>query len=395
MSSSDVDTTLAAIDAALAGEPVARDLEPVADLSIALRELRPAPRPEFIRSLDARAAAGFARRRNPAARRRRAAPAAGLTAALRTHKLSSGLAVGAITAAVVALAVVLSSGAGRPHAVATSGPAQAAPSGRPAQETPSGGAAENNFGDLRSVPKAAEGTKSANAPAAGPAEPVRQIERGSALEVGVSPDAVQSSAQRVFTLVSAFKGYVQQSNVNSGGANGSATFAIRVPSANLSPAIAALSHIGHVRSETDNTADVTGQYDSLQGSLAEAQAERAGLLRSLAAGSESETALKARLHAVDTRIASLQGQLRALSQRVGYSSLALTLTAEAKAGAAGAGGLTPGGAARDAARILDAALAVLVLAAAAALPFAVVALLAWVASAALRRRAREQALDSG
>jgi Domain of unknown function (DUF4349) len=369
MSSSDVDTTLAAIDAALAGEPVAREHELLAAVSTGLRELRPLARPEFTRSLDARAAVGFAPPRKPRGRRRRAAQAR-VAAAVRAHKLSSGLAAGAIAAALVALAVVLSSGTGGQHAVVADS-AHKGPSGVPTAEA-----------------------SSASAPATA-AEPERQIERASSLEVGVSPDAIQSGAQRVFTLVGAFKGYVQQSNVNSGGAYGSASFDIRVPSANLSPAIAALSHIGHVRSETDNTNDVTGQSDSLQGSLAEAQAERAGLLRSLAAGSESEAALKARLRAVDARIASLQGQLRALRQRVGYSSLALTLTAEAKSGAAGPGGLTPGGAARDAARILDAALAVLVLAAAAALPFAALAMLAWVAFAALRRRAREQALDSG
>jgi hypothetical protein len=200
----------------------------------------------------------------------------------------------------------------------------------------------------------------------------------------------------VFTLVSAFKGYVQQSNVNSGGANGGASFDIRVPSANLSGAIAALSHLGHVRSESDTTNDVTRQYGSLQGSLTAAQAQRAGLLRALAAGAEAESSLLSRLHAVDARISTLQGQLRALRQRVDYTALALTLTAEAnQSGSAGSGSdLTPGSAARDAARILDAALAVLVLGGAAALPFALIALCVWLAVSALRRRAREQALDA-
>ncbi len=380
MSSDDVNRTLAALDAALAGEAVSAEDRPLGELATGLRELRPRPRPEFVRTLDARAAEGFAapRARAPRPPLRRPAGAKGRAAAALVRRRTAFYGAGAALATLaVALIVVLAGTGGRTHAVT-------ADRGGGASSAPAVAAPES------SVARAAKGAQ-AQAAAGTP----RQTERGSALEVGVSPDAIQSASQRVFTLVSALQGYVQQSNVNSGGADGSASFDIRVPSAKLSAAIAALSHIGHVRSETDNTNDVTGQYDSLQGSLAEARAERAGLLRSLAGGAEAEAALRARLRAVDARLASLQGQLRALKQRVGYSSLALTLTAEAKAGGAGAGSLTPGGAARDAGRILDAALAVLVLAGAAALPFAALALLAWVAFAAVRRRAREQALDAG
>jgi hypothetical protein len=385
MSSPEIQATLATVDAVLADEPVGPAQEPVAALSRTLRELRPAPSPEFARSLDARAAAGFAR---PRRSRRRISPARA-AGALRSRMLASGLAAGALAAAAIALAVVLSSGSAGRHAVVKDSGGAASSAGNGAAQ------AGSTFGTSTKAgasPKAAEAARSANSPA----EPARQVERGSSLEVGVSADSMQSAAQRVFTLVSAFKGYVQQSNVNSGGANGNANFDIRVPSTDLAATIAALGHLGHVRSETDNTNDVTSRYDSLQGALAAARAQRAGLLKVLARGSEPEAGVFSRLHEVQARISSLEGQLRSVRQRVDYSSLALTLSAEAGAGAgAGSDELTPGGAAADAGHILDAALAVLVLAAAVALPVGAVVLCLWLAFGALRRRAREQALDAG
>jgi hypothetical protein len=247
-------------------------------------------------------------------------------------------------------------------------------------------------------------------PSAAAGASTRLIERTATLDVGVAPDAIESRAQRVFTLVSAFGGYVRQSSVSSGepargvepahseeGQRGGASFDIRVPSANLSGAIAALAHLGHVRSENDTTNDVTDQHASLRTALGEAQAERSSLLAQLRqATAEPEGALlKARLHAVDERIGQLERQLRALDQRVTYTSLALSLTAEAPSGGAATGGdLTPGGAAHDAATILDAALAVLVIGAAALLPVTALGIAAWIAIATTRRRLREHALDA-
>jgi hypothetical protein len=189
---------------------------------------------------------------------------------------------------------------------------------------------------------------------------------------------------------------VRQSNVSSGSVGqGGATFDLRLPASNLTTAIAALSRLGHVRSETDTTNDVTDRLGSLERSIAGLQAERASLLRQLAAASEpqQEASLKARLHALEARISQLQGTVGALRNRVDYTSLALSLTPEAAAGAA-SGDLTPGGAADDAARILDAALAVLVIGAAAVLPLASLIVGVWFVTVLMRRRLREHALDA-
>jgi hypothetical protein len=124
------------------------------------------------------------------------------------------------------------------------------------------------------------------------------------------------------------------------------------------------------------------------------RAERASLLKQLARASEGqeEARLKDRLRYVDPQISQQQGALGALTNRINYTALALSLTAESAA-ASKQSGPTPGAAARDAGKVLEAALAVLVLAAAAALPLGFIALAAWVVIASARKRLREQALD--
>lgn len=399
---------LEAIDAALRGEAVAPEQAPLAELVHAVRALRPRPTDDFIQSLDARAAHGFRREgrpRHPAnGSPRPARPQRRERRPARTKRPwivgypAAGLALAAIVAVAVAVSI---SGSGHGPAApprplgapgrtfgavpVTSAPARVRSGAAAARASTAGPETQTT---LSTAP-------STSASTSGPAAAARQVERTSTLDVGVAPGAVQSAAQRVFTLASAFNGYVRQSNVSSGGGQGGASFDVSLPSSNLAAAVAALSHLGHVRSETDTTNDVTEQFDSLQRSLGGLRAERASLLRQLAAASEAPQAeaLKARLHSVEVRISQIQGTLRALKTRVDYTSLALSLTPESSGGAS-SGDLTPGGAARDAAGILEAALAVLVIGAAAALPVALLILAAAIAVAVARRRLREQALDA-
>jgi hypothetical protein len=293
---------------------------------------------------------------------------------LRTAAPALGLGLAVLIAVAVAVSL---SGSGRGRV--------AQPAVKSAPATP--------LGPLARAPSGGPAGPSVAAPSAAPA---RQLERTSTLDIGVAQDSIQSAAQRVFTLASAFGGYVKQSNVSSGGPlQGGASFDVRLPSSNLPSAIAALSRLGHVRSENDTTNDVTDQLSSLRRSLGGLEAERSSLLRQLAGASEAQQAarLKVRLHAVEARISQLQGALRALTARIDYTSLALSLTPEASGGAA-SGDLTPGAAAGDAAKILDAALAVLVIGGAAVLPLAVIVIAGWTAVALTRRRLREQALDA-
>jgi hypothetical protein len=393
---------LAAIDAALRGEAVAGTDAPLAELSRELQTMRPRPTDDFVRTLDVRAAGGFERERPRSAteaRRRvwpwrrpgQAPPARRRRRALFVSAV--GAAVTVVLVAVLAASQLRSGGGEAGPRPARAGPAFSAPAVRgpavsaPTRPSSAASAARAAKGDLE-VPAA--GAASAAADAA-----PRRVERTSTLDIGVASRAVESTAQRVFTLVSSFRGYVRQSNVGSGAGEDGASFDVRLPTSNLSAAIAALSHLGRVRSENDTTNDVTDQFSSLQRSLADLRAERASLLRQLAAAADAQraAALKARLHAVEASIAQSQGQLRSLASRIDYTALSLSLTPEA-AGAATPGDLTPGGAARNAAQILEAVLAVLVIGAAAVLPVALLALAVAIAVAVTRRRLRERALDA-
>jgi hypothetical protein len=397
----DAQRELEAIDAALGGETVAAEHLPLTELALATQALRPRPRETFVQALDGRAARGFApesRDRAPAggspsrqwpARRRRSAGSEGRR---RLPLLPAG---GLGLAVVLAVALTISLSGSGSHRVAPprGGPVPAGPAGvspvKGAQAHADSAVAAEGKSNAGRATGAVPGTPASAAPA-------RPLERTSTLDIGVAQDSIQSAAQRVFTLASAFGGYVKQSNVSSGGPlQGGASFDVRLPSSNLPAAIAALTHLGHVRSENDTTNDVTDQLSSLRRSLGGLEAERSSLLRQLAGASEAEQAarLKVRLRAVEARISRLQGALRALTARIDYTSLALSLTPEASGGAA-SGNLTPGAAAGDAARILDAALAVLVIGAAAVLPLAVIVIAGWTAVALVRRRLREQALDA-
>lgn len=386
---------LEAIDAALRGEHVGEEHDELRRLALELRAARPRPSATFVELLDARSARGFAR---PARSERKASGVAPgpnrlerARARLREARRGRLLpAAAAALAAALAVVVAVSTSSSPHRATPRSAQAETALRAAPALSAPASTAGKDS-----SAARAAQSPFSAAS--AGPSQAeTRQVERTAALNVGVAPSSIQSASQRVFTLVGAWGGYVRQSNVSSGPAGqGGASFDIRVPSANLTAAIAGLAQLGHVRSQTDTTNDVTEQLASLKRSLQGAQAQRAALLRQLASAPESQLAgLKAQLRAIEGQISRLQSALGAVRSRVAYTSLALSLTPEASSGAAAGGDLTPGGAARDAARILDAALAVLVIGAAAVLPLALVAIAVALAVALLRRRLREQALDA-
>src|SRR3977135_1047168 len=113
---------LDAIDAALSGERVAADQQPLAELAQVTRELRARPSEEFARALDARAERGFRREKGHSAG---PAPAGaqGRAPSTRPRALARSLGVGISIVLAVAVAVSLSrSGGGR---VAQSAPQSA------------------------------------------------------------------------------------------------------------------------------------------------------------------------------------------------------------------------------------------------------------------------------
>lgn len=379
------------------GETVTGERAQLAALAETLAELRPEPTPAFAHALAGRAAQGFAReRRTP----RRPDLARGLRAATSRSGAHRRPALAAALAAVLGLTAALAlalPGGGNGPSQRTPATSRGVSAVNAAPEAPRGAAAAPAVKGQSSSGAAAGGpAPQASPPAAATAG--RQVEHSAALDVGVAPDAMQATAQRVFSLVSGYGGYVRSSNVSSGGSEGEggASFDARVPSGRLPATIAALSQLGHVRSENEGTNDVTERYGSLQRSLGDARAQRASLLAQLAAAREAAraTRLEATLHGVERRIGGLEVALRTLRTRIDYTPLAVSLTPERASGSGGLGTLSPGDAAGTAAQVLGVALAVLLIALAAAVPLAAVALAAWLALALGRRRLREQALDA-
>lgn len=358
---------LAAVDAALAGEPVEPDLAELALLATDLREERPLPSGSFAESLDRRMAAGFAPSPRPRRRRRLLlAPAAGLA-----------------SAAVIAVGIAVSLQAG--------------------------GDDESGGGGSTAAPAVANRSRSGDesAPGSAPIPPPqgiaplraggeRKVERSASLVLTAPGDEIDQVSDRVVRVTDGVGGFVASSSVSSGDdGGGGATFELRVPSRRLGAALAQLSELAHVRSRSQNAVDVTAPYVSARERLQEARAERASLLRQLArADTPNEAAsIRARLRNVASRIAVARGDFRSVRNRANLSTISLSLRPE-DGQEGGAGPWTPGDAARDALRILSVALGVAVVTLAIALPFALLGLLAWGAGRAARRRRREAALDA-
>jgi hypothetical protein len=209
---------------------------------------------------------------------------------------------------------------------------------------------------------------------------------------------MQSTASRVFAVASDFDGIVDSSSVSSGGRSGGATFALRFPADRVSQAVNRLAALGHVRSQTSGTRDVTGAFTSARGRLHDAAAERAGLLRALAGASSPGRidALKRRLHLVEGRIAAARAEVRRLRASTDYARVQLTLEPD-RSGAApppGDGGWDPGDALHAAGRILAACASAAVVILAVLVPLGALLGLAWGGRSVVRRRRRHAALQS-
>jgi hypothetical protein len=390
--------TLDAIDATLAGDPVAPRFAEIAELSLLLSAERPAPGVEFSRALDERAVTRFAQH-DPQTPR-------GLRASLRSWSLGAfGAASAAAAAAIVALVIVLSGGGGPPSSsplvTRTTAKAPAAAGGAQNLNARSPGA---TTGAPSSV---LQSSSSAAAPAQTPSSvqpPTngRKIVQSALLYLGAPAARVDDVAQQVFTVVGSVNGIVDRSSVTAtGGPDGSAQFALRVPSASLAQTMSALSRLRYssVVSRTDNTQDVNTRFVDASRELADAQALRATLVRQLAAATTQGQidSLKRQLSDAEARIAAAQSALRNLNRQVDYSQISLTIQAGAGAGAttgAGSGGgFSLHTAAHDALRVLTVALGAGLIALAVLLPAGLLAGLAWWAAATVRRRRREHALD--
>jgi hypothetical protein len=337
---------LAALEAALAGDPGA---EP--ELAALVRDVRAeAPTMDlgFRARLDERVEHEFAK----APRRRRFA--------LRPLVPALGVA-GCVLAAIVAVA--LTAGGGDSTDSASSG---------------GGGAA------LASPPAAAAPARQ------------RRVERSTRLELTTTD--VQEASDGVVRATQAAGGFVQSSQVSTGDGRSTSSFVLRVPTSRLDDALARLSKLGHVKSLQQSADDITGAYDGASGRLAEARAERRGLLRALANATTAEqvTSLRARIADNRRELQRYQRDFNAVRNRANLATVGVDVTGAARkqVAAPSDGPWTPGDAAHDAVRVLEVSAGVALIALAVLLPLGLVGAAGGLAALTLRRRRREAALSA-
>ena len=175
-------------------------------------------------------------------------------------------------------------------------------------------------------------------------------------------------------------GFVRSSAVDSRpGLGGGAVFELEIPSARLQTALARLSQLASVRSRTESSQDVTEQVTFMRNRVVALRAERRSLLRQLAAApSLAETArLRDRLRSIDARLRDAKQSRAALRRRTAYSAVSLQIVTERPREDSGGGAWTPGDALDDAARVLEVAAGVTLVALAVLLPLGLLALLGW------------------
>jgi hypothetical protein len=372
---------LTAIDDALdtgtptEADPVARELQ---ELALILRADSPEPTDAYSEWLDRRVEQGFPKR--PASKppwwRPLLEPAAGVAL------------VGVAVLLVAALAGGLSGSPSNDGGGASGGSmAESAGGG-------GGGGAAPGPADSTAQPAVINpGAGAASDRGFAPGRTDRRIERTFTLELESPVDQMQRVADQVTAVTNRHGGFVLSSSVSTGEDSSGGDFNLRIPVTEVRPALRDLAALADVRSQSQTGRDVTPAYVTARDRLQAARAERKSLLRRLeVATTDTEVeALRRRLDIVAGQINSLRARLHGLRLRTDYAVVTVTLQAkDADEGGGGGGSLDD--AVNDAGDILVGIAGVLLRVLAVALPFALIALLGWLAGRALQRRRRESAL---
>ena len=242
--------------------------------------------------------------------------------------------------------------------------------------------------------KAASPSADSAGSAAGAATPQRKQIQNVSITLSTKPADVEAVSDKVIRVADTLGGYIERSSIT---ARQSADLTVRVPADKLQPALAQLSRIAHVSSRTQDTEDVTDQAVQLNAAVRDARALRDSLRNRLAhASTDAQTAsLRGRLARAEQRLRSRERQVAQLSRQTSYATLDVAIRGNRRSGAAAApaGRWTPGDAVHDAGRVLEVVAGVAVIAAAVALPIALLALIAVGLERLLTKRRRERALE--
>ncbi len=380
-------------------------MKPISDdeLRLAIEEQRPEPRPQFSAELDARAAAGFPRRR----RARRLSPVLAWARSPKPRKLLLP-AGGTALAAIIAVAVVIGTqGSERTQLLNGSRSGDSAGSGPMSKVVPFSDEDEAGAGAIDEPATEEEASQPSAAPATGAGDNFdgsgpylraqeRAIERSSQITLGTAPENLGIASSEVFDAVHDYRGIVLRSQTSDGSAaRAEARFELLIPSNKLGDAMAAFSQIGEVRSRSEATADITAPTVSAAAQLEDSRARIDSLLDQLAAAAtEGEReAVERELRGERRRAAVLEAKRDRLERRASLSRVSLRIVGGEATGATGEGGAWGiGDALDDAGQVLGVATAVTLLALAVLAPLALIGLLIWLGRRTYLRRARHTVL---
>jgi hypothetical protein len=236
------------------------------------------------------------------------------------------------------------------------------------------------------------------APSAGggfaPGRSDRRVERSISMILEAPHEEIPALAQDVTQVTNRHGGFVLSSTLDSDqeGANG--FFELRIPAGRLREALADLSGLATVRSQSQSGQDVTRRHVTTRDRLQSARAERRSLLRRLevAATDEEAEAIRRRLDIVAGEINGLRALLRNLRLRTDYAVVTVELAGTDDGSGSGGAGGSFDDALDDAGDLAVGFAGVLIRVLAIALPLALIGALGWLATSVLRRRRRESVL---
>jgi hypothetical protein len=405
------DAWSAKLDAALSGEAQDPAAEAWRELRGDVRSLAPAMTPAFEASLARRlerlgALQGDAVRGETQARTAdstdtapgSSADAAGRAGALarfrRGPRSHSAFAAGATVLVAIVVALLIAGGRGlwatneSPPVERMLAPASGASGHSPAL-TPKGALQSATSSGAQQVsPLVGEPSAAGAASAHG-----RVQQLAASVTLGATAASLQSISDQVAQLAVRDGGYVRSSavQVQQRGAS-EATLALRLPSARLGAALAAIGRLAPIRAENQSLQDITDAYGAAQRRLSDAEAERRAQLRALtAATTEGQIhALRERLSASRAAVARAHSAVNAVSQRASTAEVEVSILGDARAASEG---LTLHRGLHDAGRVLVVALIVLLIAASVLVPLALVLAALVGARSTWRRYSRERVLD--
>jgi hypothetical protein len=363
---------------ALDGNGVGSAADSWRELREDVRALAPAMDPEFDRRLRARIGENAERRARPAGSARRRPP----RWFLPRGRLQAVAGVAVVVAAIVAALVITT-----PRPADTS--KEARPDARPSAAAVGAGAASHPSPAV----KAAAQAPSVSGPSTPASAPGREQQLAASITLAAAPTAVQATADRVARLAVSEGGFVQNSHVQVQQTGPSeASLTLKLPSAKLNAALAALAELAPVNAESQSLQDITNSYQAARRALADATAERRALLRALAAATTQGQieSLHDQLSQARAAIAQTRSELQAVSQRASNAEVEVSVTGD---GHSAGGGLTLNRGLHDVGRVLIVTFVALLIAIAVLVPLTLLLMALFAGRRAWRRYQRERALD--